>query len=125
MSMHYGATYGYGLCLVDDEIDAFYDAVKAKENLAEDQDAYDFVIEEFGTWVFDEYENTDLMCCAAKEEPEKMLCFYAKKLPDPFKAVYSSPKEMEDEFRAEIGKYLPDGFDYAKHIGWFDAAVYA
>ena len=33
-----------------------------------------------------------------------------------FKAAYANMEELEDEFRNKFNKYLPDDFDYRKHI---------
>lgn len=33
-----------------------------------------------------------------------------------FKAAYSSMDELESEFKSKLNKYLPDDFDYRKHI---------
>lgn len=33
-----------------------------------------------------------------------------------FKAAYANMEELESEFRTKFNKYLPDDFDYRKHI---------
>lgn len=33
-----------------------------------------------------------------------------------FKAAYANMEELESEFRDKLNKYLPDDFDYRKHI---------
>ena len=33
-----------------------------------------------------------------------------------FKAAYANMEELESEFRNKFNKYLPDDFDYRKHI---------
>ena len=33
-----------------------------------------------------------------------------------FKAAYTSMDELESEFKSKLNKYLPDDFDYRKHI---------
>lgn len=42
--------------------------------------------------------------------------FYGLRHPTLFKAAYKSVDEIAAECRAAIGKYLPQTFDYVKHI---------
>lgn len=52
------------------------------------------------------------------------LVFWADKGTNPFMARYTE-ESLIREFKEKIGKYMPDGFDYRSHIGWFSCCVCA
>lgn len=57
-------------------------------------------------------------------EYEDMLAFWAEKQPDAIKAVYDGIDEVVEEFKSRIGEFLPKGFDYEAHIGYFHCVIY-
>ena len=56
-------------------------------------------------------------------ENHNLFVFSADRQPDPFAAQYTKESVVE-EFRKKLGRYLPDGFDYMAHIGFFTCTVY-
>lgn len=127
MSMHYGATYGFGLCLCDDEIDQFVERyAKANKDLLDENGmpdidiAFEAISDEFGTWPFNE-DNSDLKYFEG-DEKDAILPFFAKHQPDVYKTAYSSVDEVVAEFRELLGKYMPENFDWKIHIGYFSIA---
>lgn len=56
-------------------------------------------------------------------ENHNLFVFPADRQPDPFAAQYTKESVVE-EFRKKLGRYLPDGFDYMAHIGFFTCTVH-
>lgn len=74
-------------------------------------------------------ESADTMFIPVDGKPEEyienhnLFVFSADRQPDPFAAQYTKESVVE-EFRKKLGRYLPDGFDYMAHIGFFTCTVY-
>ena len=52
------------------------------------------------------------------------VVFYADRCPLKIVGVtYNTKEEIIDEFRKDIGRFLPEDFDYEGHIGSFEGAV--
>ena len=56
-------------------------------------------------------------------ENHNLFVFPADRQPDPFTVQYTRESVVE-EFRGKLGRYLPDGFDYMSHIGFFTCTVH-
>ncbi len=127
---------GFGLALRSrsKEFDYFCDKfIKACEKdvpeIEDDRSDYDLTddLRRLGSFLLDEfyegkkfdpvYENRG-ECF----ENDDMLVFWADHQPEPFRAVYTEESIVE-EFQKKLGAFLPDGFDYLAHIGYFSASA--
>lgn len=123
---------GYGMYLNDDELDGLVDRISHDEQAEEDYghvdcaadlcDQYDgqllnhdnmwggwrvrFLGDDHDTFGDDGTELTGAFLFAMKQGD---IIAGSDQL-------YSSVSELADEMRRWYGKYLPDGFDYAKHL---------
>lgn len=130
MSMANYPEYGFGLVLTGNEIEEFVNRVGAREELDMDGDPYVFEEtfgENYNTRYYDEdmegkhfYSHDGVVDL----EGDDMLAFRAEKQSDALKAAYGSLEEVEEEFRSKIGMFLPEGFDYGAHIGYFQCVIY-
>lgn len=134
MSSGSSVSYGFGLVLVDDELESFNEALGLKyddcqdcdleENLQSLEDEQDVVFCGHEAEFYNNFwDGKRFQAVGSAVEnavyPEKMLAFRAAKTSTPFKAAYKDVDEVAEEFRYALGKYLPKDFDYAAHIGWF------
>lgn len=123
---------GYGMYLNDDELDGLVDRLSHDEQVEEDyghvdgaMDLYDmcdvqllnhdnmwdgwrvrFLGDDHDTFGDDGTEPTGAFLFAMKQGD----------IVAGSDQLYSSVSELADEMRKWYGKYLPDGFDYAKHL---------
>lgn len=130
MSMANYPEYGFGLVLTGDEIVKFVNQVDAKEDRGLDGDP-EILEEDLGDlynvrFYGDCREGKRFQSLDNKVnlEYEDMLAFWAEKQPDAIKAVYDGIDEVVEEFKSRIGEFLPEGFDYEEHIGYFHCVIY-
>ena len=132
MSMQNWPEYGIGLVFTPEknigtkneinfltESMGFDDVYELVENMEESDHDWRFYDSEMDGMAFHPFDK-------AKEsmEPSEMLVIWAKKWMDPFRAAYSGPDEIRNEFKAFLGEYLPESFDWDAHIGEFSLSVF-
>lgn len=123
--------YGVGFCLCEEEVVEFCRAVAEAEQLIDRNDAVniegvlDFLSNEFGTTVYKSngYEDIANFDKWVRPELNMILPFWAEHQPDIYRAAYPNRKAIIDEFRALLGEYLPENFNYDGHIGYFEIDV--
>lgn len=137
---------GFGLVIAEDDKDAAYFLESTKKTLGTDaSEPWQLRPDVSKPWqytlpermeskgavgdaaYFD--ESADTMFIPVGEKPgeyienHNLFVFSADRQPDPFAAQYTKESVVE-EFRKKLGRYLPDGFDYMAHIGFFTCTVY-
>ena len=65
------------------------------------------VIDDNGNDMYEDYEAYDA---------DTIYYVATEKFPSLFKTAYSSMDELESEFKNKFSRYLPEDFDYRKHI---------
>ena len=136
MSGTYRGMSGFGLALGNDEdaLDYFMEALDAKLGYPaggimrrEVNDLIDVPVEVIWFDIYGETLSSDFEGGIEGNhmflENESMLVFKADRQPDAFEAAYTIESVVE-EFRTGIGRYLPDDFDYIRHIGYFNCVNY-
>lgn len=128
---HNYAEHGFGLILTGEEITKFVEKFNGKNR--QDVDERDIVFskkfEGSSRYYGEEAEGKTFypVDCPSGDvetvENEDMLVFWAKNQPDAFKAVYTRESVVK-EFADFLGEYLPEGFDYILHIGYFHCCMY-
>jgi hypothetical protein len=126
---------GYGMYLNDDELEKFVDAISHDEQYEEEYgwrvecamdltQQFDVALlnydEMWGGWRVRFIDN-DYYTLSADETELTGAFFFAQKQGSIIAGsdhLYSSVDEIVNEMREEYGEYLPDGFDYAKHIAF-------
>lgn len=118
---------------VEEFLDGFsiFEAVRTEllspsvlEEYGDPQLVYDEFVNKFDIRLDPEFEGTietlfeDKASRQLYETPYDEHIFFipAKKEPDLFKAAYSNPEEIYQEFKDLLGEYLPDEFDYWTNI---------
>lgn len=137
---------GFGLVIAEDDKDAAYFLESTKKTLGTDaSEPWQLRPDAGGPWqytlpermeskgvvgdavYFDESADTMFIPVDGKPgeyiENHNLFVFPADRQPDPFAAQYTKESVVE-EFRKKLGRYLPDGFDYMAHIGFFTCTVY-
>lgn len=133
---HYFGTNGYGLFLNMQEYEDFKKAYSEINDVQDAEDAFysdDVFNAGFAILCEDPYDGRSI-CHFADIDGENDedfadgLFLFAEKqgaifLEDRSRA-YANMNEMEEEFKAKFGKYLPGNFSYVDHIAWLNAAQY-
>lgn len=127
---------GFGLVIAEDDKDTAYFLESTKKTFGPDAgEPWPYTLPgrmESGGAVGDAAyfdESADTMFIPVDRKPgeyienHNLFVFSADRQPDPFAAQYTKESVVE-EFRKKIGRYLPDGFDYMAHIGFFTCTVY-
>lgn len=137
---------GFGLVIAKDDKDAAYFLESTKKTLGTDasepwqlrpdvSEPWQYTLPERmeskgavgDAAYFDESADTMFIPVDGKPgeyiENHNLFVFSADRQPDPFAAQYTKESVVE-EFRKKLGRYLPDGFDYMAHIGFFTCTVY-
>lgn len=134
MSMSNYSIEVFGLILTNDEITYFENKLKEeiiKENPENKEDLVDLTIEDMidedmlnanvshSMAYIRDIENGKLYTLEHKSDylPEDILAIYANKSMQMIGAAYDTADELINEFKNDIGKYLPEDFDWKSHIG--------
>ena len=137
---------GFGLVIAEDDKDAAYFLESTKKALGADAsepwqlrpdagEPWQYTLPERmeskggvgNAAYFDESADTMFIPVDGKPgeyiENHNLFVFPADRQPDPFAVQYTRESVVE-EFRGKLGRYLPDGFDYMSHIGFFTCTVH-
>lgn len=127
---------GFGLVIAEDDKDTAYFLESTKKTFGPDAgEPWLYTLPgrmESGGAVggaayFDESADTMFIPVDGKPgeyiENRNLFVFPADRQPDPFAVQYTRESVVE-EFRGKLGRYLPDGFDYMSHIGFFTCTVH-
>ena len=119
---------GFGLVIAEDDKDAAYFLESTKKALGTDaSEPWSYTLPGRMEAYFDESADTMFIPVDGKPgeyiENHNLFVFSADRQPDPFAAQYTKESVVE-EFRKKLGGYLPDGFDYMAHIGFFTCTVH-
>ena len=135
MSSHWGAEFGYGMFLNQEEAEAMAKKtfkIKGGIDGEDESDISLWALEEYfdcGCSIVDRQERYDLTGVeylatdGRKDYVEGVMFYCAKKgaiLQDKAKDdCYKNIHEMAEHFRKEYGEYLPADFDYEAHMALF------
>lgn len=120
--------HGIGLFLSGNEVTELILTVNEKED-ENIQDAYDLDDSNFiGSPIIILHNlvwehMTDLNGKPFEEDKNKSdfdCIITAKREALPFAAVYENPDQLINELKITVGEYLPENFDYNKHIAYYD-----
>lgn len=96
------------------------------------EDVVEDVVDELGLYYISEFYGDAMMmddkvdCFTSFENYEDDVIYYLplKRRPSLFKTAYSSVEEIVKEIKDQIGKYLPDDFDYRTYICEIQGSYY-
>lgn len=111
--------YSIGLVLTGNEVED----IERRNNLEDFYDIFENDDHEFEDCIC--YGGLDdfFFCRFTEDKPRSLfgefVAIPALKIPDPFKAAYSGPDEIQKEMEISFGRYLPDDFNWNTHLGYF------
>lgn len=125
MSMRDYPVDDYGLLLTDEMAKII--ALKALDEIDEDEEDYgdllydeglcEYIGEFTGEAIYIEDDGTDDWRRSGKYySGDRIYYVNSSNYPTLFKAAYSNMDELIEEFKSNIGKYLPEDFDYRANI---------
>lgn len=125
MSMRSYAAEGYGLIINEELFDIIKKKAIEEDPETADMEMYDLFEHLFGYvscygdcegefLKLDSWETQGDFCA-----DEEFYILDLDKYPSIFKTAYSSMDEVVAEIKGKAGKYLPEDFDYEKHIAHF------
>ena len=132
MSMREHAEEDYGLVLDNKALRHICDKAFAEDPVAEGDEAYVLydaeIVNLFSQFTGEAFcindKGGDVWDCSISYTYEEVPYVPLKKYPSLFRAAYKDFNEIIEELKEQIGKYLPEDYDYRSNIRHIIGTIY-